>query len=93
MMQYSVFYNPPIWMSFVLQILLLKELNKADKELHSIPQGFSGITDIAGGYAAWTQNGLPTSMWSVFAHRILTYWYNRTQEEQRSHAENNVPVL
>ncbi|XP_054808790.1 thiosulfate sulfurtransferase 16, chloroplastic-like [Prosopis cineraria] len=22
--------------------------------------GFSGITDIAGGYAAWTQNGLPT---------------------------------
>lgn len=24
--------------------------------------GFSGITDIAGGYAAWTQNGLPTEM-------------------------------
>ncbi|XP_062143271.1 thiosulfate sulfurtransferase 16, chloroplastic-like [Alnus glutinosa] len=24
--------------------------------------GFSGITDIAGGYAAWTQNGLPTQM-------------------------------
>lgn len=23
-------------------------------------QGFSGITDIAGGYAAWTQTGLPT---------------------------------
>lgn len=22
--------------------------------------GFTGITDIAGGYAAWTQNGLPT---------------------------------
>ncbi|KAK9284968.1 hypothetical protein L1049_024150 [Liquidambar formosana] len=24
--------------------------------------GFSGITDIAGGYAAWTQIGLPTEL-------------------------------
>ncbi|KAL4645622.1 hypothetical protein ACB092_02G247600 [Castanea dentata] len=24
--------------------------------------GFTGITDIAGGYAAWTQNGLPTEL-------------------------------
>ncbi|KAJ7944101.1 Rhodanese-like domain containing protein [Quillaja saponaria] len=24
--------------------------------------GFNGITDIAGGYAAWTQNGLPTQL-------------------------------
>ncbi|XP_022893528.1 thiosulfate sulfurtransferase 16, chloroplastic-like [Olea europaea var. sylvestris] len=25
-----------------------------------VSAGFTGITDIAGGYAAWTQNGLPT---------------------------------
>nr|AWW16472.1 thiosulfate sulfurtransferase 16-like protein [Ipomoea pes-caprae] len=25
-----------------------------------VSTGFTGITDIAGGYAAWTQNGLPT---------------------------------
>ncbi|KAK7309392.1 hypothetical protein RJT34_06079 [Clitoria ternatea] len=24
--------------------------------------GFTGLTDIAGGYAAWTQNGLPTEL-------------------------------
>lgn len=34
-------------------------------ELYSILQGFTGITDIAGGYAAWTQNGLPTDLWSL----------------------------
>ncbi|CAL5188209.1 unnamed protein product [Lathyrus oleraceus] len=25
-----------------------------------LTSGFTGVTDIAGGYAAWTQNGLPT---------------------------------
>ncbi|KAL5099621.1 hypothetical protein RYX36_003948 [Vicia faba] len=25
-----------------------------------LASGFTGVTDIAGGYAAWTQNGLPT---------------------------------
>ncbi|WJX61210.1 Dhp1p-interacting protein Din1 [Trifolium repens] len=25
-----------------------------------LASGFTGLTDIAGGYAAWTQNGLPT---------------------------------
>ena len=24
--------------------------------------GFTGVTDIAGGYAAWTQNNLPTEL-------------------------------
>ncbi|ESQ31076.1 hypothetical protein EUTSA_v10005068mg [Eutrema salsugineum] len=31
---------------------------KATAEL--LDAGFTGVTDIAGGYAAWTQNGLPT---------------------------------
>jgi len=33
----------------------------SDKNL-LILQGFTGLTDMAGGYAAWTQNGLPTEL-------------------------------
>lgn len=34
-------------------------------EVNYVVQGYTAITDIAGGYAAWTQNGLPTENWLI----------------------------
>lgn len=44
-----------------MQFWKIYEISYKQIKWDELLQGFTGITDMAGGYAAWVQNGLPST--------------------------------